>query len=154
MNGFDAKDDVDTASRVSALTGLKKMLMKHRHKVPVILSFFMIVMIFINSLLFNSPFIGVPASIVYFLINGHFLGGTFFKESRLSLPLGILLLTVLLGIFGWVFMIMYRLSTIEVTITLCIASCFSLIVSKYERMKMIVAKARQFVTKFVTRMKL
>jgi len=147
MKDVDSRINANTASRVSTLTSLKKIVTKHRNKVLVILSFSMILTIFLNSLMFNSPFIGAPASIVYFIINGNLLGDTFFKESGLKLLLGVLLLICLLGIIGWVFMILYRLSIIEVTMTLCIASCFSLVASRYERVKMIFAKARQFVTR-------
>ena len=117
------------------ILSVKEMTTRHGEFVYVILSFFVILVIFVNSLMFNSPFIGTLASVVYILVNGNIIAGTFFKESKLKLPLGILLLIALLGVVGWVFMILYRLSIIEVTITLCIASSLSFIVSKYEKIR-------------------
>jgi len=119
---------------------IKETMARHGESVYFMLSFFMILIIFINSLIFHSLFIGTPASIVYILINGNFIGGTFFKESKLKLPLGILLLIASLGILGWAFMITYRLSIVEVTIVLCIASSLSFIISEYKKIRQFMRK--------------
>lgn len=122
---------------------IKKIILRYRDIVYFVLSLFMGLMIFINSLIFNSVFIGIFTSITYILINGNFLGCTFFKESDLKLPLGVLLLIAFLGLLGWLFIVFAGLTIIEVTIVLYIASVFSFGVKKYTGIRAMIAKKKQ-----------
>lgn len=109
---------------------LKKMMMEHRDFVYITLSFIAILTIFVNSLIFRSVLMGAPASLVYILINGNLMSRVFDKELKLRLPLGILLLIAILGIFGWAFMVLRALGVMEVTAVLCISTLIAFLMDK------------------------
>jgi len=87
----------------------------------------MVLVILINLNSFLSPAIGVAASIVYFVINGVFLGRAFFERETffLRFALGNLLLVVFLGAVAWAVMISYNLDTIRSAIALSIVTILS-----------------------------
>jgi membrane protein DedA with SNARE-associated domain len=72
----------------------------------------------------TSPIIGTSTSIVYFLINGMFLGNVFFEKQQLFLRFifGNLLLIVLLALVAWAVMIIYNLDTIMSAFVLCVVT--------------------------------
>lgn len=92
-----------------------------------ILSFTMILMIFINLSAVHSLLLGVIASVTYFLTNGSLLGRVFFEKEPLHLKLmfGNLLFLVLLGFVSWLVMIAYNLDVVRSVIALCIATTLS-----------------------------
>ena len=98
-------------------------------------SYIMTLMIFINLNFSLSLVIGTTASIIYFLINGAFLGRTFFEKEDLFLRfmLGNILLIAFLGLISWAIMIIYNLDTIRSAIVLCIVTALSSLSNK--RMK-------------------
>ncbi|MFX1300457.1 MAG: hypothetical protein ACFFDE_05905 [Promethearchaeota archaeon] len=75
----------------------------------------------------KSVGIGIIAFIMYFLINGTFLAHAFFnkEDAFLRLMLGILLLMMFLGFFGWFAMIVYSLDGIRVTLVLLVTTTLS-----------------------------
>jgi len=81
----------------------------------------------INLAITKSLIIGIIASVLYFLINGAFLGHAFFnKESSfLRLMLGILLITTVLGLVSWFAMIIYNLDVIPSVAIVIIAAILS-----------------------------
>jgi len=98
-------------------------------------AYVMILVILINLDFFLSPAIGTTASIIYFLINGTFLGYAFFEKEDLFLRfmLGTLLLVVFLGFISFAIMITYNLDVISSAVVLCIVTAFSSLSNK--RMK-------------------
>ena len=92
----------------------------------------MILMIFTNLNFTLSPAIGIPASIVYFLINGTFLGHSFFEKQDLFFKfiLGNLLLIVFLASVAWAVMIIHNLDVIRSTLVLCIVTTLCSFLSK------------------------
>lgn len=114
---------------------VRNSVKRHRDYIFLLLSFLMVLIIFINSYILCSPFVGTFASIVYILINGKFVGEAFFKGIKLRLPLGILLLIGFLGIGGWLFVIFHRLTLIETMMVLCIVSPLSFFLCKLESIK-------------------
>jgi len=98
-------------------------------------SYVMILIILINLNFFPSPAIGATASIIYFLIDGTFLGYAFFEKEDLFLRfmLGSLLLVVFLGFISFVIMITYNLDVIRSAAVLCVLTAFSSLSNK--RMK-------------------
>ena len=86
-----------------------------------------VLIIALNLAITKSLVIGIIASVLYFLINGAFVGRAFFnKESPyLRLMLGILLITTVLGFVSWLAMIIYNLDVIPSVTTLIIAATFS-----------------------------
>ncbi|MFX1487143.1 MAG: hypothetical protein ACFFBS_08645 [Promethearchaeota archaeon] len=139
--------DVTCASKEKS--GIKITVSRRRDLVYLALSLFTTLLIFINSSMLDSLFIGCFASVVYILINGNLLGHTFFEESDLKLPLGMLFLVALLGIAGWPFVIFARLTIREVTIALCIASFVSFALKKHAEIRVMVAKMKQYLGKIL-----
>ncbi len=96
------------------------------------LSYISILMIFINLNLTSTPIIGVPATIIYFLINSTFIGMALFQNENLlvKLLLGTLLLIVILGLTGLAVMIIYNLDNLRSAIVLCITTFIASVLNK------------------------
>ena len=96
------------------------------------ISYFVILIIFINLSQFQSPILGLLASAIYFLINGIFLGHAFFKKETafFRLILGLLLLVMLLGFVGWLAVVIYNLDVIMFTLVLFVAATLSSLLNK------------------------
>ena len=75
----------------------------------------------------KSPILGLLATLSYFLINGVFLGTAFFAKENgfLKLMLGILLLTMFLGLVGWITIILYALNTVTLILSLVVVATVS-----------------------------
>jgi len=103
---------------------LERLIVRDGKLLFTTFSYVMILLIFINLNFILSPAIGIPASIVYFLINGMFLGHSLFENQDIFLRflLGSLLLVVFLGIAAWAVMIIYNLDVIRSIIVLCIVT--------------------------------
>jgi len=110
--------------RNSHFLKLEKLMARDGKLLFTTISYVTILMIFINLNYTPSPVIGIPASIIYFLINGIFLGHSFFEKQDLFLRfmLGNLLLIVFLGAAAWAVMIIYNLDVIRSAIVLCIVT--------------------------------
>lgn len=107
--------------RNSRFLKLQELIVGDRKLVFTTVSYIMILIVFINLNFILSPVIGIPASIVYFLINGMFLGHVFFEKQDffLRFMLGNLALIVLLALVAWVVMIIYNLDIIRSVLVLC-----------------------------------
>ena len=100
-------------------------LIAHNEKfVFTILSYFVILVIYINLSIIRSPVVGFIASAIFFFVNGIFLGHAFFQSETFlfRLLLGILLLVVSLGLVSWAVMIAYNLDILRSTLALCIVT--------------------------------
>ena len=101
-------------------------------------SFAVTLLIFLNLYFSLTPAMGATASILYFLINGTFLGHAFFeKENRfLRFMLGNLLLIIFLGLIAWATMIIfYNLDIVRSALVLFIVSTSSSLLNKRMRWK-------------------
>ena len=108
---------------------IEEFMVQDEKSVFTIVSYAMILLIFVNQILIFSIVLGVIASIIFFLINALFIGYTLFRNenSFFRFVLGSLVLLLLLGIIGWLVMIAYNLDIVRSTIALCIlAGCSSL----------------------------
>jgi len=76
--------------------------------------------------------LGIVASVLYFLINGVFLGHVFFEKevTLFRLIFGILLLIMLLGFVGLLAVIIYNLDVIRFTLVLFIAATLSSLLNR------------------------
>ena len=110
--------------RNSHLLKLQELIVSDRKLLFTTVSYIMILIVFINLNFTLSPVIGILASIVYFLINGMFLGHIFFKKQDLffRFMLGNFLLIVFLASVAWAVMIIYNLDTIRSALVLCIVT--------------------------------
>jgi len=97
-----------------------------------IVSYITILMISLSTSVVFSPAINIPASIVYFLINGTFLGEAFFKKEAavVRFMLGALLLIVVLGLAAWMMMIAYTLDVIPSAVVLLVVTSWSSLLNK------------------------
>ena len=117
---------------ISHFLKLQELIVRDRKLLFTIISYIMILMIFVNLNFALSPGIGILASIVYFLINGTFLGRSFFEKQDLFFRfiLGNLLLVVFLASVAWAVMIIYNLDVIRSTLVLCIVTALCSFLNK------------------------
>jgi hypothetical protein len=92
-----------------------------------LVSYAVILAIYVNLNTFKSPAIGLIAFVSYFLINAIFLSHTFFEKEDVffRLMFGVLLLIMLLGLVGWLIMIIYNLDVIKFTLVLFVVATLS-----------------------------
>jgi hypothetical protein len=114
---------------------IEKSVTQNKKFIYTVISYSVVLVIFANLSSFQSPFIGVIAFIIYFLINSILLGNAFFQKENafFRLALGVLSLIILTGFLGWLAMIIYNLDILRVILVLTIATTFSSILNS--RMK-------------------
>jgi hypothetical protein len=110
--------------RNSHLLKIQELIVSDKKLFFTTVSYVMVLIIFMNLKFTTSPIIGTSTSIVYFLINGMFLGNVFFEKQQLFLRFifGNLLLIVLLALVAWAVMIIYNLDTIMSAFVLCVVT--------------------------------
>lgn len=111
---------------------LEKFVLRDPRLSFTIICYLVIMVIAINVTFVNSVLIGIPATIIYFMINGIFLGNAFFEKEDpfLKFVLGGLLLIVFLGVISWIVMMIYNLDAVRSAIVLCIVATLSSLMSK------------------------
>lgn len=112
---------------------IEELITRDEKLLFTMVSYIMTLMIFVNLIHSISPVIGTTASIIYFLINGAFLGSAFFEKEGLfqRFMLGNLLLIVFLGLIAWAIMIIfYNLDIIRSAFVLCIVTASSSVLNK------------------------
>ena len=116
----------------SAFMRLQCLITRDQMFIFTIVSYITILAIFVNVSFTNSPTIGIPASVIYFLINATFFGWTLFKRENLfiSFILGNLLLIVILGLVAWAVMVLYNLDNIRSAIVLFITASFASVLNR------------------------
>jgi hypothetical protein len=90
-----------------------------------IFSYVMVLAIFLNLSFINSPVVGAFASLIYFFINGIFLGTFFLKDTKslyVRFMLGNFTLIMLLGTVAWLIVIVANIDVIKTTIVLLIVT--------------------------------
>ncbi len=97
-----------------------------------LVSYIVVLTIVINLNEFQSPIISLPASVIYFLINGIFLGHVFFEKEAtfFRLMYGLLLLIMLLGFVGWLAVVIYNLDVMRFTLVLFIVTTLSSLLNR------------------------
>ena len=114
---------------------LEKWIVRDHKFISTTFSFLSVLAIYVNLSFSFSPIVGTVASLIYFMINGVFLGYAFFKKenSFFKLLLGILLLVVLLGLVAWIVMIVYNLDTLRSTVALFIVTVLSYFATRLKK---------------------
>lgn len=114
---------------------IEKSVTQNKKFIYTVISYSVVLVIFANLSSLQSPFIGLIAFIIYFLINSILLGNAFFQKENafFRLALGVLSLIILTGFLGWLAMIIYNLDVTRVILVLTIATTFSSILNS--RMK-------------------
>jgi len=106
--------------------------------ISTLTSYSLVLIIYANLNILQSSVLGVAASILYFLINGIFLGRAFFEkeDTFFRLMLGLLLFIMLLGFVGWFAVIIYNLNaTMSSLVLFVVATICSLINRKVNHKK-------------------
>jgi len=112
---------------------MEELIVRDEKLLFTTVSYIMTLMIFVNLALSISWVIGTTVSIVYFLINGVFLGLAFFEKEGLfqRFMLGNLLLVIFLGLIAWAIMIIFgNLDTIRSVLVLCTVATASSVLNK------------------------
>jgi len=117
---------------ISHFLRLQELIVRDHNFIFTIFSFLLILIIYLNLSFASSPIIGTAATLVFFMINGIFLGHAFFeKETPLfRLMFGTLLLIMLLGFVGWLAVIIYNLDIIRFTLVLFIVTTISSLINR------------------------
>lgn len=118
--------DVRVSSSLQ-LHKLEKFIAHNPKLIFTLISYILILAIYVNLHTFESTTVGIIAFIMYFLINAIFLAHAFFEkeEAFFRLMFGVLLLIMLLGSVGWLTMIIYNLDVIKVSFVLFIVATLS-----------------------------
>lgn len=121
--------------RLSGLLQLSKvetLVAQDQKLIFTLASYVLILIIYINLNLLQSSILGLAASVLYFLINGIFLGRAFFEKEPafFRLMFGVLLLVILLGFVGWLAVIIHNLDVTRFTLVLFIAATLSSLLNK------------------------
>lgn len=106
---------------------IERSVVKDKRFLYTIISYFAVLVIFINLSSLQSPFIGPIMSIIYSVVNALFLGNALFKkeEAFFRFMLGMLSLILLLGFVGWLTLIIYNLDIARVTSVLLVVATLS-----------------------------
>jgi hypothetical protein len=117
------------------LEGMEKLITRDEKFVFTAFSLLMILIIYINQLLTNSPIIGAIASLIFFSLNTIFLEQAFFKEeiSFIRLTLGSLTFLLFLGIIGWITLIAHNLDVNSTSAALCIVTVLCSTINKLNK---------------------
>ena len=114
---------------------IERSVVQDKNFLYTIVSYSVILAIFMNLNSFQSPLIGLMASVIYSGINAVFLGNAFFEKENafLRLMFGILLLTMLLGFVGWLTLIIHNLDVTRSILVLWVAATFSSLLNRRMR---------------------
>jgi len=119
------------------LKKLEKLIIHDKKLLFTLTSYVLILAIYMNLNAFQSWALGIVASIMYFLINGIFLGNAFFKkeDTFFRLMFGLLLLIMLLGFVSWLAVIIYNLDILRFTLVLFIVTTLSSLINRMVKNK-------------------
>jgi len=121
--------------RQSKLEDVEELVTRDKKFFFTTFSLLMILIIYINQLLANSPIIGTFASLIFFLLNTIFLGQAFFKEefSFIRFTLGSLTFLLFLGTIGWINLIVYNLDVNSTSVALCVVAVLCSAINKLNK---------------------
>ena len=98
-------------------------------------SLLMILIIYTNQILADSPIIGTTASLIFFSLNTIFLGQAFFEKenSLIRIILGNLTFLLLLGTIGWITLIVHNLDINSTSVALCVVAILCSAINKLKK---------------------
>jgi len=119
------------------LIRLERTITRDKNLRYSLFSYLLAAMILLNLFFFQSPIIGISASLIYVFINAFFLGHVLFRsqEPFFRLILGSLVFLMLLGFVGWLVLTVYDLDVMALFVVLLIAATVSSLMNR--RMKYI-----------------
>jgi hypothetical protein len=119
------------------LENLEGLVVRDKNCLVTIISYFAVVVVSINLNTFKSPLVGFSASVIYWVINTIFLGNAFFwKESTFfRLMFGSFFHVMILGLVGWLTMVLYNLDVLLFSAVLMITTTLSSLFNRRMRQK-------------------
>ena len=116
----------------SGFDKIEQRIIRDEKMLFTLVSYIVVLAIFINLSEFQSPILSLPASAIYFLVNGIFLGHVFFEKETtfFRLMYGLLLLIMLLGFVGWLAVLIYNLDVVRFTLVLFIVTTLSSLLNR------------------------
>jgi hypothetical protein len=92
----------------------------------------MVLLIYVNQVVFFSVVLGFLASSVFFFINILFVGHALFQNESafVRFVLGGLFELILLGLVGWVVLIVYNLDALRLSVALGLLAGFSSLLNR------------------------
>lgn len=116
-------------------TTAEEFIVTDEHFVFTMVLYVLVLLIFVNQIVFYSVVLGSAASLVFLFINALFVGHAFFrKESALvRFMLGGMILLVVLGFVGWIVLIAYNLDAVMSTIVLSILAGFCSLLNRLKQ---------------------
>jgi hypothetical protein len=129
------KPSVMLLSMPSRLVSSEELISRDPKYLFTLVSYVLAPTIYINLHTFKSPALAIAIFVLYFLINGTFLAYAFFHKETpfFRLTLGVLLQIMLIGVVGWLIMIIQNLDAINLTLALLIVTTLSSLLNR--RMK-------------------
>ena len=112
---------------LSQLSKVDTLVAQDRKHIFTLTCYILILIAYLNLKSLQSSVLGPAISVLYFLINGVFLGRAFFEKENafFRLMFGILLLIMLLGFFGWLAVILHNLDITIFILVLFVATTLS-----------------------------
>ena len=116
----------------SGFDNIEQRITRDEKMLFTLVSYIVVLTIFINLSEFQSSILGLLASAIYFLINGVFLGHVFFEKETafFRLMYGFLLLIMFLGFVGWLAVVIYNLDVVRFTLVLSIVTTLSSLLNR------------------------
>ena len=113
--------------RALGLSTIERSVVQDKKFLCTIVSYLTALVVFLNLKSLQSPLVGLTAFATYFVINAVFLGNAFFKEENafFRLAFGALLFIMLLGLVGWVTLIVHNLDILRVILVLLVTATLS-----------------------------
>lgn len=122
---------------INQLEDTEQLITRDQNLLFTIVSLIMILAIYLNQTFVNSTIMGATASVIFFLINAILLGTAFFEGEIpfIRLILGSLMLLLLLGVIGWITLIIYNLNVPNTSAALCILAISCSIINKLKKQR-------------------
>lgn len=109
------------------LWSVERLIVRDERFVFTLVSFAMILLVFVNQVTVSSLVVGVFSSFVFVVLNIVFLANALFRSevSFVRLMLGGMVFLLLLGVSGWIVLIAYNLDAVRSAIVLCVVGVLS-----------------------------
>jgi len=114
---------------------IEELIAEDSKHVFTLISYLTIILAYINLNTVHLFLVGLIAFTMYFVTIGTFLGRAFFSEEEafFRFALGILLSIMLLGLVGWLVMIIYDLETAPFALVLLVTTTVSSVLNRRMR---------------------
>lgn len=109
--------------------------MQDKNFLFTVISYLIVLVVFVNLKTLESSVIGFIALAIYSAINSVLLGNSFLRNESafLTLIFGFFLLIILLGLIGWLAILVYNLDIAPFSLVLAIAATFSSLTNRRMR---------------------